>query len=34
LTKVSDPEPADYPYGRFGSFQRIRPLSGGRGELT
>jgi aryl-alcohol dehydrogenase-like predicted oxidoreductase len=34
LTKVSDPEPADYPYGRFGSFQRTRPLSGGRGELS
>jgi aryl-alcohol dehydrogenase-like predicted oxidoreductase len=34
LDTVSDPEPADYPYGRFGSFQRIRPITGGRGELS
>ena len=34
LDAVSDPEPADYPYGRFGSFQRTRPLTGGRGELS
>lgn len=34
LNTVSDPEPTDYPYGRFGSFQRTRPLTGGRGELT
>ena len=34
LDAVSDPEPADYPYGRFGAFQRTRPLTGGRGELN
>ena len=34
LNTVSDPEPADYPYGRFGSFQRTRPITGGRGELS
>ena len=34
LDTVSDPEPADYPYGRFGSFQRTRPITGGRGEVS
>jgi aryl-alcohol dehydrogenase-like predicted oxidoreductase len=34
LDSVSDPEPADYPYGRFGNFQRERPINGGRPQLT
>jgi aryl-alcohol dehydrogenase-like predicted oxidoreductase len=34
LNSVSEPETADYPYGRFGSFQRTRPVAGGRGELS
>jgi aryl-alcohol dehydrogenase (NADP+) len=34
LDAASDPEPGDYPYGRFGTFQRTRPVTGGRGELT
>jgi aryl-alcohol dehydrogenase-like predicted oxidoreductase len=34
LDEVSDPEPADYPYGRFGTFQRSRPISGGRPPLS
>jgi aryl-alcohol dehydrogenase-like predicted oxidoreductase len=33
LDAASDPEPGDYPYGRFGNFQRTRPLTGGRAEL-
>ncbi|HEY4019104.1 MAG TPA: aldo/keto reductase [Pseudonocardiaceae bacterium] len=34
LDAASDPEPGDYPYGRFGSFQRARPITGGRAELS
>jgi aryl-alcohol dehydrogenase-like predicted oxidoreductase len=33
LDTASDPDPADYPYGTFGTFQRIRPVSGGRPSL-
>ncbi len=34
LDTVSDPEPSDYPYGRFGTFQRTRPVTGGRSEVS
>ncbi|MGI8329181.1 aldo/keto reductase [Actinomadura scrupuli] len=30
LDTASDPDPADYPYGTFGTFQRTRPVGGGR----
>ncbi|HEX4226001.1 MAG TPA: aldo/keto reductase [Pseudonocardiaceae bacterium] len=34
LDAASDPEPGDYPYGRFGTAQRSRPLTGGREEQS
>jgi aryl-alcohol dehydrogenase-like predicted oxidoreductase len=30
LDTASDPDPGDYPYGHFGTFQRSRPITGGR----
>jgi aryl-alcohol dehydrogenase-like predicted oxidoreductase len=34
LDTASDPAPADYPYGNFGAFQRLRPITGGRPSLS
>lgn len=33
LEAASDPDADDYPYGKFGTVQRTRPVAGGRAQL-